>query len=170
MFVAAGIERATGIVACLSNDNDNLLVTVSARMLQPEIRIVCRCIDERIEGKILKAGASAVVSPNRIGGLRMISEMVRPTAVSFLDLMLRGRDDRLRVESAEVSESSPLADTSLGDLRERGIEGLLVLALRREDAWIHAPGDSERLSAGVSLVFMGAPEARREVERLAASA
>ena len=99
---AAAIDRASGLVACVSNDKDNLIATVSARMLRPDLRIVSRCIDEKVEQKIRKAGANAVILPDQIGGLRMISEILRPTAVSFLDLMLRDRERNVRVEAARI--------------------------------------------------------------------
>lgn len=165
---ASAIERAASLVACLSSDNDNLIVTVSARMLRPELRIVCRCIDERVEDKIRKAGADAVVSPNRIGGLRMVSELVRPTAVSYLDLMLRDRDRQLRVEATAIAAGSPLSDGTVGDLRKRGIDDLLVLALQRgDDGWTFAPPDDAPLPAGTSVVYVGSPAARHSLERLA---
>lgn len=165
---AAGIERAQGLVACISNDKDNLIVTVSARMLQPDLRIVCRCIDERTGEKILKAGADDVVSPNRIGGLRMVSQMVRPTAVSYLDLMLRDQSRQLRVESTLVLPGSALAEATVGDLRKRDNPDLLVVALRKQDEeWVFAPSDDDALPAGIGVVYMGSPQARTEVERLA---
>lgn len=164
----AGVARASGLVACISSDKDNLIVTVSARLARPELRIVCRCIDERVEEKIRKAGADAVVSPNRIGGLRMISELVRPTAVSYLDLMLRDRERNLRVESTRVFPGAELDGATVGDLRLRGIEDLLILALREgEDAWVFAPPDERRISSEQSLVYMGGPRAREAIERLA---
>jgi len=67
---AAGVPRASGLIACLSRDNDNLVVTLSARLLAPKLRIVARCIDEREQAKIRRAGADTVVSPNMIGGIR----------------------------------------------------------------------------------------------------
>jgi voltage-gated potassium channel len=168
---AAGIERADGLVACLSNDKDNLILTVSARILRPELRIVCRCIDQQVEEKIRKAGADAVVSPNRIGGLRMISEMIRPVAVSYLDLMLRDHRANVRVEATRIGSDSLLAGETVGDVRERRIDGLVILALQEGDqSWIFAPSDDLAMQAGASLIFMGSPDARRELEELAQTA
>jgi len=165
---AAAIERASGLVACVSNDKDNLIATVSARMLRPDLRIVCRCIDEKVEQKILNAGADAVVLPNQIGGLRMISEILRPTAVSFLDRMLRDRESSLRVEATRIAAASPLEGETVGELRGRGIEDLLVLALSEGDeAWAFAPPDDRKLEAGMNVVYMAGPGAREELERLA---
>jgi voltage-gated potassium channel len=164
----AGIQRAGCVIACISNDNDNLVVTLSARILNPRVRIVSRCIDEDVSVKLRKAGANAVVSPTRIGGLRMVSEAIRPTAVSFLDRMLRDKERNLRVESAVVHPDSSLGSSTVGDLRRRGIEGLLVLALQSgEEEWTYAPRDDIPLRGGVRVVFMGGPETRATIEGLA---
>ncbi len=77
-LIAAGIERATGITICLPSDNDNLYITMTARMLNPTARIISRMTNSRLEPKLLKAGATSVVSPNAIGALRMAAEMIRP--------------------------------------------------------------------------------------------
>lgn len=164
----AGIVRASGLVACVSNDKDNLIVTVSARILNPGLRIICRCIEQKVENKILKAGADAVVSPSRIGGLRMISEMVRPTAVSFLDLMLRDKQSRLRVESTEVRPGASLAGESVGALRARGIADLLVVAVSHADGqWLYNPPAETGIEPGMSVVYIANPEARLTLEQLA---
>lgn len=167
-LLSAGVKRASGLVACVQNDKDNLMLTLSARLLNPSLRIVCRCINESVEAKILRAGADAVVSPNRIGGLRMISELVRPVAVNFLDMMLRDRQRNLRVESLEIHAGSELADSTVASLRRPEIPDILLLALQLPDgSWHHSPKDDERLRPGFRLVFVGEPAARELLEALA---
>lgn len=164
---AAGVPRACGLIACISNDNDNLVITLSARLLAPKLRIVARCLDEREQHKIRRAGADSVVLPNMIGGIRMVSEMIRPTVVTFLDLMLRDRERRLRVEEVRLPAGSPLVGTTIAQLHARKIKDLLVVALRHADgAWHYNPDEDERLEAGVTIIFMGSPEARAALELL----
>ena len=166
----AGIERASTLVACISSDKDNLIVTVSARILNPGLRIVCRCIDERTTDKILKAGADSVVSPNRIGGLRLVSEAVRPTAVAYLDRMLRDNAKQgLRVESTQVELGSALAQKTVAELYLQRIDGFHLLALQRADdgQWDDHPQDTAALRPGDQLVYTGGPHARQAIERLA---
>lgn len=95
---AAGVERAVGLVACTESDNENVVVTLTARQLNAGIRIVARIQDVDHEVKVRKVGADAVVSPQHIGGLRLASELVRPTVVTFLDTMLRDRELNLRID------------------------------------------------------------------------
>src|SRR5450432_1560124 len=94
------LAGARGLVAALSSDKDNLYLTVSARQTNPTVRIVARCAELSHVEKIKRAGADAVVSPNFIGGMRLVSELVRPAVVAFLDDMLRDRRAAYRI--AEV--------------------------------------------------------------------
>lgn len=163
----AGVPRASGLIACISNDNDNLVITLSARLLAPKIRIVARCADEREQTKIRRAGADAVVLPNMIGGMRMVSEMVRPDVVTFIDEMLRDKERRLRVEEVQLAEGSPLIGTTIGLLHDRKIKDFLVVALRRADGtWHYNPEEHEPLTLGMTIIFMGSPAARVALERL----
>lgn len=166
---AAGIERASGLIACVSNDKDNLLITFSARQLQPALRIVSRCIEDRIESKLRAAGADAVVSPNAIGGLRMASELVRPAAVSFLDRMLRHDDaPSLRVESVAVAAGSGLDGVALHQLPALGVPDALIMARRHPDGrWQYNPHGPDVFAAGDELVFVADADQRRAMERLA---
>lgn len=166
----AGIERAHGLVSCVSNDRDNLVITFSARLLKPGLRIVSRCIDPTIQSKVRRAGADAVVSPNAIGGLRMVSELVRPTAVTFMDVMMRDRRKGMRVEDLLVHPESTLDGVALRELRDHGMEGVLVVALHRGDEeWTFNPDGDSTLTAGTRVVFIGNAAARSQLEGLAAA-
>lgn len=164
---AAGVDRASSVVCCVSNDRDNLIVALSARLVSPKARIIVRCVDERMVPKILQAGADKVVSPNQIGGLRMISEAVRPGAVDYLDRMLRDRDSSLRVESTVVEAGSRLAGRTVADLLSEAPRLHLLAVRRGEDAWEDGPAPESRLETGDQLVYTGGPDVRHAVERLA---
>jgi len=166
VLIRAGVERAESVVCCVSNDKDNLIVALSARILTGDARIICRCVDESMAPKIRRAGADQVVSPNRIGGLRMVSEAIRPAAVVYLDRMLRDRDAGMRVESARIEAGSTLDGQTVGALRRHGT-GLQLLALRRaDDRWEDAPPDDASLQVNDQLVYTGGPVVRKAVERL----
>jgi voltage-gated potassium channel len=162
----AGIDRAKGLCVATSHDKENLLITMTARMIRADLRIVARCTDQKIYQKLRRAGADAVVSPNTIGGLRLVSELIRPDAVTFLDTMLRDKEKRLRIEEVALTHGSQALGRTLGDLRADGIEGLLIIAVRAagQDTWSFNPPDDLQLEAGHSVVFMSSPEARSAAE------
>jgi len=85
----AKIETADGLFAVLPTDEEILFLIITARGLNPNLKIVARGIKDSSAGKLRSAGANSIIQPNRIGGMRMVSEMVRPAVVSFLDKMLR---------------------------------------------------------------------------------
>jgi voltage-gated potassium channel len=163
----AGIERAKGLCATTSHEKDNLLLTMTARMIKPGLRIVARCTDRRLEHKLRRAGADAVVSPNVIGGLRLVSELVRPDAVTFLDTMLRDKEKRLRIEEVSLKDGGAAVGRTLGELRKDGIDGLLIIAVRQieTNTWSFNPPDDMVLDAGEAIVFMSSPEARSLAEQ-----
>jgi len=155
-LIAAGIERAAGIVITLPSDKDTLYVTMTARMLNHNIRIVSRMTNPHLKPKLIKAGANAMVCPNAIGALRMASEMIRPTAVDFLDRMLRSSRGNLRIHELTVSENSKF---NRKEIRECGLKeryGLLVLGAKNRGSEIEFnPPDTQVLTAGTTLIVMG---------------
>ncbi|MBW2313546.1 MAG: potassium channel protein [Deltaproteobacteria bacterium] len=160
----AGVDRAQSLVSCIGNDKDNVLVVFTARALNPNLRIVARCLEAAYEPKLRRAGADAVVSPERIGGLRLVSETVRPTVVSFLDQMLREGGNAWRVEEVVVGAGSDVEGTTVAAVRERGFD-LLVMAVRsREGEWAFNPPDSLALTAGAGVIFLGSPDGRASLE------
>jgi voltage-gated potassium channel len=156
-LISAGIERAAGIVISLPSDKDTLYVTMTARMLNPGIRIISRMTNQHLKPKLIKAGADAVVCPNAIGALRMASEMIRPTAVDFLDRMLRSSRGDLRIHELTVSENSKFSQK---EIRECGLGeryGLLVLGAKTQNNDIEFnPAPTQKLTAGTTLIVMGA--------------
>ena len=85
----AGVQRAAGIVVCTDDDKNTLVTTVLARQLNPTIRVIARATSDKAAARLRGAGADGVVSPAQIGGMRLASELVRPSVVGFLDQMLR---------------------------------------------------------------------------------
>lgn len=153
----AGIEKASGLIVALRSDKDNLFVVMSAQILNPALRIVAMCHDEALENKMRKAGANAVVSPNFIGGLRMASELIRPTTTQFLDTMLRAEAGTIRVSEIPVGTDSPFKGKSLKELDLPSKRNLLVLAVYERDGrdFLYNPGRDHVLKEGQTLVVMG---------------
>jgi voltage-gated potassium channel len=152
----AGINRAKGIITALPHDKDNLVVTVVVRQRFPKMRIIARAADERFADRMLRAGAQSTVSPSRIGGLRMASEVIRPHVVGFLDLMLKAQSQTLRVEQIDVT-GPPWAGLPLKDLQLHSKFNLLVLAMKSDASdqlWVNPP-DTLVVKLGSAVILLG---------------
>jgi voltage-gated potassium channel len=153
---AAGIRRAKGIVAALTDDKANLFIVVTARGLNPNLRIIAKGVDLRATQKLKKAGADSVVNPAFIGGVRMVSEMIRPQVVEFLDLMLRDRDKNLRIEEVVVPSGSWMVGKPISEAQIRRHTNLLVVAVREPGGeFVYNPGPETAISQGMALIVLG---------------
>jgi voltage-gated potassium channel len=154
------MKEAAGLVAALSSDKDNLYLTVSARQENPKVRVVARCAEMSHVEKMRKAGADAVVSPNYIGGLRLVSEMVRPSVVRFLDEMMRDTRASYRIDEVTLGDGVGELGGSLRDAKIRERYGMTVLAVRaKEDAtFTYNPDADQKISTGTTLVVLGSVE------------
>jgi len=156
-LLRAGIERASGLITNLSGDKDNLFVVLSARELNPALRIVSKAVEEETLQKILKAGADEVIFPDAIGGLRMASVMIRPSVVSFLDVMLKDQDESTRFAEVTIKEDSELIDSTLMDAKIPQKTGLLVLAIQQaeENRFTYNPKPTTKFTLGDTLIVIG---------------
>jgi voltage-gated potassium channel len=163
-LLKAGIEKARGLFAVTGDDNQNLVVSLTAKQLNPKLRVVARCNEIKNSQKMKKAGADAVVSPTSIGALRIASEMVRPTVVSFLDTMLRDREKSLRVEELPVPGS--FVGKALSALNLKRHTHVLLLAVKAGEDWVYNPAESYVIAPENTLIFMTTPEGREELAGL----
>lgn len=160
LLLAAQIEGAAGVFAVTGDDSKNLMIALTAKQLNPSVRVVARCHETRNISKLKKAGADAIVSPDFTGGMRIASAMVRPQVVTFLDEMLR-TDLNLRVEEVVVPKDRvPIA---LGAVRRRS-DAFVVVAVRTADEWSFNPGDDWLLEPGHVVIVMASPSGRLALE------
>ncbi len=161
-LVQANLEHAQGLISALSTDSENLLVVLSARELSPTIRIISCVFDRDSAQKFQRVGANGTVMADFIGGLRMASEAIRPTVVSFLDAMLRDKDKTLRIEEVTVlEEGNDWIGKSLRDIDFPRQTGLLVVAVKSLDPekYIYNPGaDYVVMKEDVLIVIGGAEQ------------
>jgi len=149
----AMIKEAKGLFATTNSDNDNIVIALTAKQLNPNLRVVCRCNDTKNTDKIKRAGADTVVALNYIGGLRMAAEMIRPHATDFLESMLRDKEHPLRVEEARVPGESPYVGKRIEELQLENMGNLLLLAIRKgEGEWIYNPSPGVVLERDMRLV------------------
>lgn len=174
LLETAGIKRASGLVAALSADTDNLFVCLSARDLNPNLSIVARAYDESTIPKLYRAGADHVISPNVSGAIRMASVILRPSVVSFLDVATRSAGLALRLEQASIEGGSRLDGKTLQEAKIPQETGLLVIAVKKaggtEDApFLFNPGGETTLSSGDEMIVLGKPDQVRALRHYVGS-
>lgn len=154
VLIKAGILRAAGVFAVTGEDSRNLMIALTAKQLNPALRVVARAHDVRNGEKMRRAGADSVVSPDYTGGLRIASEMLRPVAASFLDDM-RYAASPVHIEEVRVPEN--FAGARLGELNLASPDYLL-LGIRQGADWVFNPPGNHTVRAGQTLVVMARPD------------
>lgn len=169
VLLSAGIEKARGILLSLPTDEANLFVTLTARSLNPRIRIVTKSIDPKSHKKMVKAGSDSVISPTFIGGMRMVSEMIRPAVATFLDMMLRERERVLRFEEVAVGKGSSLVGKTIEEARLGEKTNALLVAIRRAGRkdYEFNPSRDTAIQENDTLILIATPDMVMEIEKLA---
>jgi voltage-gated potassium channel len=158
-LAAAGIERAMGLVCALSSEADNVFVTLSARQLNPKIRITARADSEGMEHKLIRAGANRVVSPYQAGAMRMAITTLQPNVVDFMSIVAGGESTGLRLEEVEVGVGSPFVGKSLREVEFRQRYGLMVVGIKRAgERPIFSPSSDEAIQVGDVLLLIGSAD------------
>ncbi len=163
----AGISRARTVISAVASDSDNLVIALSAKSLNPEVRVVARAIGEDIEKKLYLAGADRVVAPQSLGGQRLAALALKPDVTEFVDLVISGRTVEFGVESFVVAEGAPIEGKTLSELDLRRTGGALVVGVGEDPTRVqlNPPADT-RFRAGQVVIALGTTEQLDAFRRL----
>lgn len=165
----AHIERARGLVAATTTDATNLYIVLTARELNPQLRIIARASEEDAEKRLLKAGADSVVLPYLFAGQRIARSFLQPHVVSFLDSATTHLERDLEIGEIRVAEASTVAGKTIETSRIRQDCGAVILAIKREKKMDFNPSPEDRIEPGDYLIAMGDSLQLRQLERMAAA-
>ncbi len=127
----ANIKRAKGIISALPKDVDNVFVVLTARTLNRDLYIISRAVDKHAPDKLRRAGANKTISANEIGGRRMAAQMLRPSVVSFLEVVTSINDEQLDLQDVIIGKNSEMNGKELKHLRIPDRFGLVVIASKK---------------------------------------
>jgi len=162
-----GVEHARGLAACLPNDADNVYVVLTARDLNPNLRIVARAAEEQAEAKLLRAGANHVVAPTITGGHRMAVALTKPAVSEFMD-SITASELGLGFEQVEVDASSSLVGQELRSTSIRSELDVVIVSIRRQDGQIvFNPAGNATIENGDILIAIGRAESLTKLNHLA---
>src|SRR3954465_4636857 len=111
---AAGIMRARGVIACVDSDADNIFITLTVRGLRPDVAVVARASEEAVEAKLLRAGATRVISPYKTSGAEMARLALNPQIRGALEVAPEYRMEEIEVAAGSAGEGQPIADVRGG--------------------------------------------------------
>jgi voltage-gated potassium channel len=165
----AQIEKARGLIAATTTDATNLYIVLTARGLNPHLKIIARASEDAAEKHLLSAGADQVVSPYSFAGQRIAQSLLRPHVVSFLDTATTHLGMDLEIGEIHITSGSTFAGKTLESSRIRQERGVIVLAIKRRDAMRFNPAPDERIEPDDCLIAMGEPSQLRQLEQSVAS-
>jgi len=159
----AGIERAKSLVAAAKSDADNVFIVLTARSINPILKIISRCNMDTSIPKLEKAGANNVLSPYTITGHRIAQMLTRPNVVNFLDGILEFGDHQMRIEEFIIRENSPLAGLTLQEAKLK----VAVLAVDHPGKMVSThPNATTKLIPGTAIIAMGVTEELDKLEEI----
>jgi voltage-gated potassium channel len=168
ILLKAKIDRASGFVAAVNSDAENLYIVLTARGFRPDLRIIARASEEEATSKLLRAGATQVISPYFFVGRRIAQLFLRPNVLDFIDTAFG--TERLDIEIGEVKipEQSMLVGKKLADSMIRQQAGVIVLAVKNAEGKLaFNPAEDSVIRAGDCLIVIGGDDRLKKLEALA---
>ncbi|BAU24069.1 potassium transporter TrkA [Caldimicrobium thiodismutans] len=156
ILIKAGIERAKYLVAVLGEDAENVYIVLTARNLNPQLYIVARADNPRVEKKLLQAGANRVLSPYVIGARKMALSLLKPNVMDFMEIASPELQMDLQIEEIFVEEGSTLAHKTILESKIREQTNAIILAIkRRSGEMVFNPSSQEKILPGDILIALG---------------
>ena len=167
---AANIRQAQGLVAAASTDAINVYIILTARTLNPKLKIIARASEEDAEKHLRTAGADTVLSPYTFVGHRIAQSFLRPNVIDFLDTATRrDRNFEWEIEEVQITPASRFAGQTIAGSRIRQDMNVIVLAIKRASGMHFNPAPEDKIEAGDYLIAMGDPSSLHRLEESAAT-
>jgi voltage-gated potassium channel len=163
VLVEAGITKAKALITALPDDADNVFVVLTARGMNPKLKIISRASDDGSESKLKRAGANNVIMPDKIGGTHMAALVTKPDVLEFLDF-ITGKIN-IRLEEIFYSNlSDRLKNKTIRELEIRNKTGANIIGFKKGDGqYIINPDPDTVMQEDSKLFVLGTQE---QVEKL----
>lgn len=123
--IGNGLER---LFCFLPEDSDNVFLTLSARAIDSELKIIAAVEDPDCIDKLIAAGANKVIDPYQICGRKFYDLIKKPEITSVLDDTVFGQGD-LQVAEITITTHSPLIDKQVGELKLNVDYNLILIGI-----------------------------------------
>jgi len=151
------IKRAKAIICAMADNSENIFITLTARGLNPKIKIIARTADNRTESKLRKAGADHIIMPERMGGFYMATVVNKPGTVEFFDKITQEWESEVHIEEVAYDDmKDSFKDKVLGDMDIQGNTGANVIGYKDKDGkYVINPASNVAICHGSSLIALG---------------
>lgn len=161
-LIEAGIEHASALISTLPDDADNVFVVLTARALNPKIKIISRASNDSSVRKLKTAGANNVIMPDKIGGAHMATLVISPDVKEFVDLMATQNNEHFSIEEIESAVT-----ISLEELNCWKLTGATLLGIKISGGEFSLnPVPKTILRPGNRVIAMGAKEQLKKLKEL----
>lgn len=168
VLLQARIGHAKGLVAAVTSDADNLYIVLTASGMAADLKIIARASDEEAIPKLLRAGASQVLSPYHFIGQRIAQLLVRPNVLDFIDTAFGTDRIDITIEEIRLPQGSSLVGKTLAEANIREKTSVLILALKKQGGELDFnPAPNIALQNGDCLIGIGSQENLQKLEKLA---
>ena len=155
---SAGIKKAKCLIATLSQDADNVFLTLTAKQLNPNLTIMSRANYKNSMPQLMAAGASVVESPYDLGAKQMALLFFKPAVRNFYDAIFSAdkKDNDFALNEIKVSEKSSLLNKSIANLKIKKEYNIIVVYIIKENGeTTFNPSSSTLIEKNDLLVVIG---------------
>ena len=164
----AQIRKAKALITALPNDADNIFVVLTAREMNPGLKIISRASNFGSDAKLRRAGATNVIMPDRIGGQRMAKLVAQPDVVEFVEYILLQKSND--VQLLEISCNNMLEcnlKKTVRELKLRELSGANLIGIKTEDgSYIFNPSPDIEITRKDKLFVIGTPGQLNKFEKV----
>lgn len=160
ILLEAKIHKAKALITALHIDADNLYVVLTARELNPNLKIISRAVEDSAERKLRRAGADFVILPDSVGGIRMAKLVFEPGVIEFLEHIVAKSGISVNLVEIDCKDiKNSLFGRSLSELDIRRKSGANIIGIKHANGeYIFNPTSDQKIKKGVKLFVLGTPE------------
>lgn len=157
VLLDAGIKDAKALISTLPKDADNLFVTLSARVLNPEMKIISRASEENSDSKLRHAGVNNVIMPDKVGGAHMAQLVMKPDVVEFMDLLTGQASAKVHLEEINTNDlPNEYFGKTISDLDVRAKFGANIIGFKTAGgSYLFNPPANAKLEKNTKLFVLG---------------
>ncbi len=160
VLIKSKVETAKALITTLPSDADNLFIVLTAREFNQGMSIISRASEDHSDLKLKRAGASSVIMPDKVGGVRMATLVSQPDIVEFLDSILITSKVEVSLVEIHCTEIAPeMLNKTLVELKIRLVSGANLIGIKHgNNEFEYNPSADFVLQKNDKIFALGTPE------------